>query len=217
MNSSLVRRIGLQPPERSRASGARPEQAPRPPPEPHQGLPRGEAEEGPRQGQRALPLSVPTWNWQVSGMDDPQLLGKIGSPGRTRTCESASMWAALLRRVFALDVCAWPRCGGRRRVVGVHPGGESLQARRLGRRPPRAGSRRSAWSASRWRSGAGRVGRPSTTRAGVSKELRFGVLPRGLALPEALACGRRGRDRAPGGGRGHGVATAKGRLEFLAS
>jgi len=51
----------------------------------------------------------------------------------------------------------------------------------------------------------------------VSKELRFGVLPRGLALPEALACGRRGRDRAPGGGRGHGVATAKGRLEFLRS
>lgn len=33
------------------------------------------------------------------------------------------MWAALLRRVFALDVFACPRGGGRRRLVGVHPGG----------------------------------------------------------------------------------------------
>src|SRR3989304_461634 len=49
--------------------------------------------------------------------------GAWGSPR-----ESASMWAALLRRVFALDVCACPRCGGRRRVVGVHTGGEFLQA-----------------------------------------------------------------------------------------
>ena len=99
------------------------------------------------------------------------------------------------------------RAGGRNRTG----------ARRLGRRPHLPGSRRSPWSVSRWRSGAGRVRRSSTTRAGVSKELRFGALPRGLALPEALDFGRRGRDRAPGGGRGHGVATAKGRLEFLRS
>jgi len=49
--------------------------------------------------------------------------GAWGSPR-----ESASLWAALLRRVVALDVCACPRCGGRRRVVGVHTGGEFLQA-----------------------------------------------------------------------------------------
>ena len=63
----------------------------------------------------------------------------------------ASMWAALLRRVFAMDVFACPRCGGRRRLVGVHTGGEPLRAllERLGlgsaspsaepsRSPPRA-------------------------------------------------------------------------------
>jgi len=55
----------------------------------------------------------------------------LGSPR-----ESASLWAALLRRVFALDVFACPRCGGRRRLVGVHTGGEPLRARleRLGLR-----------------------------------------------------------------------------------
>jgi len=40
----------------------------------------------------------------------------------------ASMWAALLRRVFALDVFQCPRCGGRRRIVGVHTGDERLRA-----------------------------------------------------------------------------------------
>jgi len=38
--------------------------------------------------------------------------------------------ASLLRRLFALDVFACPRCGGRRRLVGVHPGGEPLRALR---------------------------------------------------------------------------------------
>jgi hypothetical protein len=47
-------------------------------------------------------------------------------PARQR--ESSSMWAALLRRVFALDVFQCPRCGGRRRLVGVPTGGERLQA-----------------------------------------------------------------------------------------
>jgi len=70
----------------------------------------------------------------------------VGSPR-----ESASLWAALLRRVFAIDVFACPRCGGRRRLVGVHTGGARLRAllERLGfvsaspaaepaRSPPRA-------------------------------------------------------------------------------
>ena len=63
----------------------------------------------------------------------------------------ASMWAALLRRVFALDVFECPRCGGR--LVGVHTGGARLRAllERLGlvsappaaepaRSPPRRGT-----------------------------------------------------------------------------
>ena len=29
--------------------------------------------------------------------------------------------------VFALDVFLFPRCGGHRRIVGVHTGGESLR------------------------------------------------------------------------------------------
>ena len=81
----------------------------------------------------------PVAGWRAAGIpgrpeaveDGPPAAGPRAGPspgawGAPR--ESASMWAALLRRVFALDVCAWPRCGGRRRVVGVHPGGESLQA-----------------------------------------------------------------------------------------
>jgi len=72
----------------------------------------------------------------------------VGSPR-----ESASRWATLLRRVFGIDVFACPRCGGRRRLVGVHTGGERLRAllERLGlvsaspaaepaRSPPRRGT-----------------------------------------------------------------------------
>jgi hypothetical protein len=36
-------------------------------------------------------------------------------------------WAALLKRVFALDVLHCPRCGGRRRIVAVHTRSETLR------------------------------------------------------------------------------------------
>ena len=36
-------------------------------------------------------------------------------------------WAALMKRVFALDVLLCPRCGGRRRIVGVYSGGQRLR------------------------------------------------------------------------------------------
>jgi hypothetical protein len=36
-------------------------------------------------------------------------------------------WATLLKRVFALDVLLCPRCGGRRRIVGIYPGGPRLR------------------------------------------------------------------------------------------
>ncbi len=81
----------------------------------------------------------------------PRAAPSPGALGSQR--ERASMWAALLRRVFALDVFQCPRCGGRRRLVGVHTGGERLQAllerRGLGsaspspepaRAPPRRGT-----------------------------------------------------------------------------
>ena len=32
-----------------------------------------------------------------------------------------------MKRVFALDVLLCPRCGGRRRMVGVYPGGQRLR------------------------------------------------------------------------------------------
>jgi hypothetical protein len=44
------------------------------------------------------------------------------SPGAGRLS-----WAALMRRVFAVDVLLCPRCGGRRRLVAVYPGGQRLR------------------------------------------------------------------------------------------
>ena len=82
----------------------------------------------------------------------------VGSPR-----ESASRWAALLRRVFALDLFACPRCGGRRRLVGVHPGasrgGPRGGDRDSTRRPsygllPRASRSTRNGCASGWASGA---------------------------------------------------------------
>jgi hypothetical protein len=49
------------------------------------------------------------------------------SPGSLGLPSESSMLAALLRRVFALDVFQCPRSGGRRRIVGVHTGGERLR------------------------------------------------------------------------------------------
>jgi hypothetical protein len=85
----------------------------------------------------------------IPGRPEAEAEGPPAAVGSPR--ESASRWAALLRRVFALDVFACPRCGGRRRLVGVHTGGEPLRAllERLGlgsaspsaepsRSPPRA-------------------------------------------------------------------------------
>ena len=73
------------------------------------------------------------------------------APGALGAQRESSMWAALLRRVFALDVFQCPRCGGRRRIVGCTRGDERLRVvlERLGlvspspsaepaRSPPRA-------------------------------------------------------------------------------
>jgi hypothetical protein len=55
--------------------------------------------------------------------------GAVAVTGSPRPCRSAGLsWSALLTRVFALDVLECPRCGGRRRIVAVHTGGEGLRA-----------------------------------------------------------------------------------------
>jgi hypothetical protein len=44
------------------------------------------------------------------------------------SCGAGSLsWAALMKRVFALDVVLCPRCGGRRRIVAGYPGGQRLR------------------------------------------------------------------------------------------
>jgi hypothetical protein len=68
----------------------------------------------------------------------------VAMTGSPPPCRSAGLsWAALLKRVFALDVLECPRCGGRRRIVGVHTGGERLRAllERRGLGAPSAASR----------------------------------------------------------------------------
>jgi hypothetical protein len=47
-------------------------------------------------------------------------------------------WAALMRRVFEVDVLRCSRCGGRHRIVAVYPGGRRLREllNRLGLSPP---------------------------------------------------------------------------------
>jgi hypothetical protein len=49
-------------------------------------------------------------------------------------------WAALMKRVFELDVLLCGRCGGRRRIVGVYTGGQRLRdlLERLGLSDPPA-------------------------------------------------------------------------------
>jgi hypothetical protein len=61
----------------------------------------------------------------IPGRPEAEAEGPAAAVGSPR--ERAPRWAALLRRVFALDVLACPRCGGRRRLVGVYTG-----ARRCG-------------------------------------------------------------------------------------
>ncbi len=66
-----------------------------------------------------------------------------GSPPPSRS--AGRSWSALLKRVFAIDVFLCPRCGGRRRIVAVYPGGEGLRSllERLGLHDARAAPRSS--------------------------------------------------------------------------
>jgi hypothetical protein len=62
----------------------------------------------------------------IPGRPEAEKEGPPAAVGAPR--ERGSLWAALLRRVFAIDVFACPRCGGRRRLVGVFSGGGPLRA-----------------------------------------------------------------------------------------
>ena len=76
--------------------------------------------------------------WEaVEGEVGPAGLGVVAGAGSASAPASGSAglsWAALLKRVFALDVLRCPSRGGRRRIVGVYPGGQRLRDRlaRLG-------------------------------------------------------------------------------------
>jgi hypothetical protein len=56
------------------------------------------------------------------------------SPPPGTSCRSPPRTAALMARVFELDVLLCPRCGGPRRIVAVYHGGPPLRAllQRLG-------------------------------------------------------------------------------------
>jgi hypothetical protein len=55
-------------------------------------------------------------------------LRPVAGDGSPPSSGSAGLsWATLMKRVFALDVLLCPRCGGRRRIVGVYPGGQRLR------------------------------------------------------------------------------------------
>jgi hypothetical protein len=46
----------------------------------------------------------------------------------TLSCGAGSLsWAALMKRVFAIDVLLCTRCGGRRRIVAGYTGGQRLR------------------------------------------------------------------------------------------
>jgi hypothetical protein len=46
-----------------------------------------------------------------------------GAGGGAPAAAAGPSWATLLKRLFALDVLLCPRCGGRRQIVGLYPGG----------------------------------------------------------------------------------------------
>jgi hypothetical protein len=73
---------------------------------------------------------IPKPGEAVAGAVGPAGLGVVAGAGSAAAPASGSAglsWAALLKRVFALDVLLCPSCGGRRRIVGVYTGGQRLR------------------------------------------------------------------------------------------
>jgi len=190
-------------------------------------------------------LLAPHAAWRsavIPGRSEAEEEGPPAAVGSPR--ESASRWAALLRRVFAIDVFACPRCGGRRRLVGVHTGGECTpgasrcgpcssgwasgarcpRGSRRGRRRARRSNRTGLSVAPPWDRAFARVCLPPAFgRWPRSADRQEGRVVEGAPLRSRAWPSRRrwtwaagGAIVARGGGRGR-VATAKARLEFLRS
>ena len=73
---------------------------------------------------------IPKPGEAVEGEVGPAGLGIVAGAGSASAPASGSAglsWAALLKRMFALDVLRCPSCGGRRRLVGVYTGGQRLR------------------------------------------------------------------------------------------
>lgn len=65
---------------------------------------------------------------EEAGREASPPTGESGGGGAAAASSAPRLhWAALLRRVFALDVLHCPRCGGRRQIVGVHTRPETLR------------------------------------------------------------------------------------------
>jgi hypothetical protein len=63
------------------------------------------------------------WRPQVVGYGRPAPTVTTGDPAEAHGVPPPAWrnwtWAALMRRAFVVDVLAWPRCGGRLRVIAA--------------------------------------------------------------------------------------------------
>jgi hypothetical protein len=148
--------------------------------------------------------------------------------GGRRCCAGCSPSTSLRVRAAAAGGGSWECTPGASRCGPCSSGWASGAPRRRRSRRGRRRARRSNRTGSTSpRPGTERS--PASVSAGVRALAAFGRSPRGpggrrssaseqgLALPAALDVGRRGRDRGARRGAGQGVATAKGRFEFLAA
>jgi hypothetical protein len=87
------------------------------------------------QGGRGLWRSSPARSYAPRTREAADHDGRAVASGRpsgagagTPAAESTGFsWATLLKRVFAWDVLLGTRCGGRRQILGVYPGGPRLR------------------------------------------------------------------------------------------
>jgi Putative transposase len=92
-----------------------------------------------------VPRPVADGGGQASAGMMGEPAGELSSSAAGPARPARPDWAALLKRVFALDVLHCPRCGGRRRIVAVHTRPETLRPllARLGLDGPAASPRAS--------------------------------------------------------------------------
>lgn len=64
---------------------------------------------------------------ELAGGRPAHALAPSPGPSSPTAGPGSLSWAALMARVFELDVLLCPRCGGRRRLVAVYPGGQRLR------------------------------------------------------------------------------------------